>query len=426
MRKIILTGLVCTLGILFTVPGIAQKFYSLAEDDLNYPAFGQEIGFFDLGNCTNRVICADEIGISSTLIPWNNIFYLQRANQLWEIFDTTSCQQTGRIFVPIPTRFDIVYGFTVVDSSRFYVSGRDSFYRYKPLSNTYEIVSENIPSMKTKGLMFIQIIEIDSDYYGINSGQEIWRIDTNYLPNSTMIFDLNDIFSSDRYILSHTLTKVQTVCDSFRLITIIHDKHSNLQKSYFYELSWPDFDTTLICINEDQGVKGLLAIDNQPPYDNCDLVVDLDRDNSTGLEPIDYRSRYVCTSTNIPILDRDAYLYTRTGYDSIVLQLAGIVNTGQEYLSTPPTTDFIINGANTARVVIHNTTDRPIRDLSQYLQQVEYINSAIVPDAGIRNVTFDLYEEGFQAPTATAFIDLQPQTERAGPGDTLYLCEGST
>src|SRR5690606_24304368 len=273
--------------------------------------------------------------------------------------------------------------------------------------------------------VFTQLVEINSDYYGLNYGGEIWRIDTTYLPNSSFIINLRDFFPKERYWMHGSLSKVQTTCDSFRLITTM-SADPNSAVTYFYELSWPDFDTTRICVNEDQRVKWLLAIDDQPPYDNCDLVVDLDEDNSTGLSPVDYRSRYECSSRQIPIVDSDVYLYTRSGYDSLVLQLGGIKNPGEEYLSGPSSLDFVIEGNQTDRMVIRNTASLRIGLLSEYLSQVVYSNTSVVPVGGVRTVEFYLYEEGYQAPTATAYIDLEPHMERAGPGDTLYLCEGDS
>jgi len=57
----------------------------------------------------------------------------------------------------------------------------------------------------------------------------------------------------------------------------------------------------------------------------CDLLIDLDRDNSTGVYPYDYLdSTNYCTTVQAPICDSDVSIHTSAPLDSIVLTLSGV------------------------------------------------------------------------------------------------------
>ena len=65
----------------------------------------------------------------------------------------------------------------------------------------------------------------------------------------------------------------------------------------------------------------------------CELLMDLDRDNSTGVYPYDYLdSTFYCATVEAPICDPDVYIHSSAPLDSILLIISGIKEEGDEQL----------------------------------------------------------------------------------------------
>jgi hypothetical protein len=67
----------------------------------------------------------------------------------------------------------------------------------------------------------------------------------------------------------------------------------------------------------------------------CDLLLDLDRDNSSGVYPYDFDNKSIRCNPNqsTHIVDDDIYLHTAADLDSIVITLSGNTDGTQEMLS---------------------------------------------------------------------------------------------
>ncbi len=83
----------------------------------------------------------------------------------------------------------------------------------------------------------------------------------------------------------------------------------------------------------------------------CDLLLDLDRDNSTGVYPYDYfDSTSYCAALMAPIADQDLYIHTSASLDSVRLTISSILDPGQEMLTSinlPPGFSFIMRDDST-------------------------------------------------------------------------------
>lgn len=67
----------------------------------------------------------------------------------------------------------------------------------------------------------------------------------------------------------------------------------------------------------------------------CDLLLDLDRNNSSGLYPYNFKlDKWVCNKELYPICDTDVYLHTNLALDSIQFRLTGIKDPGLEFLTS--------------------------------------------------------------------------------------------
>ena len=78
----------------------------------------------------------------------------------------------------------------------------------------------------------------------------------------------------------------------------------------------------------------------------CDLLIDLDRNNSSGLFPYDYQaSASLCvTADETPLCDQDLYLHTSFPLDSVSICITGALNGVDEFIyTTGLPAGFILN-----------------------------------------------------------------------------------
>ncbi|MBK7700619.1 MAG: hypothetical protein IPJ39_18795 [Saprospiraceae bacterium] len=64
----------------------------------------------------------------------------------------------------------------------------------------------------------------------------------------------------------------------------------------------------------------------------CELLFDLDRDNSSGVYPYDFRNEgIVCNTSKVTsIVDKDVYLHTSADLDSIIITMSGDLDGASE------------------------------------------------------------------------------------------------
>jgi gliding motility-associated-like protein len=154
----------------------------------------------------------------------------------------------------------------------------------------------------------------------------------------------------------------------------------------------------------------------------CDLLIDLDRDNSTGVFPYDYLdSNEHCFNVEAPICEPDVYIHSSAPIDSIVLILSGIKDAGDERLtslSLPPEIIFSQRNDSTYVMVSDNPTDDSYKAA---LLALRYQHSGASRTPGPRMISlqgFNAIKEGITI-TATIHINGLPF---AGTDVTLLLC----
>lgn len=154
----------------------------------------------------------------------------------------------------------------------------------------------------------------------------------------------------------------------------------------------------------------------------CDLLIDLDRDNGTGVFPYDYLdSTEYCFNVEAPICDPDVYIHSSAPIDSIVLILSGIADPGDERLtslSLPPEILFAQRNDSTYVMVSDNPADDSYKAA---LLALRYQHSGASRTPGPRMISlqgFNAIKEGVII-TATVLINGLPF---AGTDVTLLLC----
>ncbi|MBK9743354.1 MAG: hypothetical protein IPO94_10515 [Saprospiraceae bacterium] len=129
-----------------------------------------------------------------------------------------------------------------------------------------------------------------------------------------MEIDLNDItqskvlFSDNNGAYFAKLITIPDLNDCKESVTYITRELNN--GSEIGILDFTDESFTYVCMNEGTGMASPLEFLASDP--ECELLFDLDRDNSSGVYPYDFRNEgIVChTSKATSIVDKDVYLHT--------------------------------------------------------------------------------------------------------------------
>ncbi len=126
----------------------------------------------------------------------------------------------------------------------------------------------------------------------------------------------------------------------------------------------------------------------------CDLLIDLDRDNSTGVYPYDYLdSTDYCTTVEASICDADIYIHTSSPLDSIVLIVSGIAEDGDEHLISsvlPAGVTMTQRNDSTYVLTSSNPTDSIYQEA---LRSIRYQHAGMQRTAGERRIVI----QGFNA-----------------------------
>ncbi len=155
----------------------------------------------------------------------------------------------------------------------------------------------------------------------------------------------------------------------------------------------------------------------------CDLLVDLDYDNSSGVYPYDYLdSTDYCTTLEAPICDPDVYIHTSAPLDSIVLIISGIQEPGDEQLimsGFPPGITFTQKNDSTFILISSDPADSIYQ---KALLAIRYQHTvALQRTPGPRKIVlqgFNAIKDGVLI-TATIHISGLPF---AGDDATLLIC----
>ncbi len=221
------------------------------------------------------------------------------------------------------------------------------------------------------------------------------------------VFDTNFILLDTIIMQKHIwgLTSISYGCDSIityaaHLNITTQDYANNVKDTTMY-ISRFDLETgnlTPVCnywMGENRANTQLTSplefLSSDP---ECDLLIDLDRDNSTGVYPYDYLdSTDYCTMVEAPICDGDIYIHTSSPLDSIVLIVSGIAEDGDEYLiSSVLPAGFTMTQRNDSTYVL--TSSNPTDSIYQEaLRSIRYQHAGLQRTAGERRIVI----QGFNA-----------------------------
>jgi gliding motility-associated-like protein len=159
---------------------------------------------------------------------------------------------------------------------------------------------------------------------------------------------------------------------------------------------------------------------------DCELVVDLDLDNSSGALVHDFFADSTCT-TPAALTDRDVQVYAQVGkIDSLRIRLyEGVLAPGQEHLTlASPPAGIRVSGSGTTELLLVNEGSASREAFEAAIQALRYENAA--PLAGMRRVRFVAYAGGDSSKVAVAHLPFGfGGGASAGQDTTLAVCRGA-
>ncbi len=343
---------------------------------------------------------------------------------------------------------EIIYEFPNFQSSDLAIHPNGTFYIVGNSSAVFSLVNINIISGETKsvnlpyndiaglvadiqGNLYLagrNIIKFDplnnqltnygplpSDYYcagdiTVNNGEYyITAYSDNLLKSAIIRLNLSDVSNSEilftddiKYFL-YSLASINESCGD--VTTYGWGSDTNL-----YDINFNTGEAQLVCSNEFYDFGGTSPSEFLASDPECDLLFDLDRDNSSGEFPYDFRNDAIlCTdSKSTNIVDSDVYLHTSAELDSIIITLSDDLDGASEALA------FSNNVPNAAltfasnRYILTLTGDLSDAAWLNALRDIQYSNTSATPSAGLRTITCTAYN-AIKSNQAQTFIRLGTQ-----------------
>ncbi len=163
---------------------------------------------------------------------------------------------------------------------------------------------------------------------------------------------------------------------------------------------------------------------------DCDYIIDLDGDNSTGALGLDYQVVHPCGENMSFIADEDVEVYIEGPFDSVVITLTGGIQDGTaeqlDYLGDIG--PFIVEGQGTTQITIINNGSTTAADLETALMNIIYDNTANPFTPGERQIEVQLFaSDGDVSDIAVAYVTIVgPIDYNFDLGPDVTLCEGET
>jgi len=248
-----------------------------------------------------------------------------------------------------------------------------------------------------------------------------------------ILVDINNPAASQEFM---TITPVDTLEPFFSIVSFAIDCDSIVTYAFgiavergvgivtrVYSLDFETKTTNFICSVPSGGMNGAASTLEFLASD-CELVVDLDLDNSSGALVHDFFVDTTCTSP-VVLTDTDVQVYAQVGVvDSMRIRLyEGVLAPGQEYLALAGVTSINVSGSGTTELRLVNTGSATLEDFEAAIQALRYVNDA--PSAGVRKIGFTAYAGGDSSKVAVAHVPFGFSGAGAGSDTTLGVCAGA-
>jgi len=156
---------------------------------------------------------------------------------------------------------------------------------------------------------------------------------------------------------------------------------------------------------------------NATPWEDCQRIIDLDEDDSSGAYGVDFMGDSLCIHTDLPIVDSDVYLQNEQALDSIVVYIEQ-AQTGQQLQLAMGNYDLQVYSDSRVSIVSNTTTS--LAEIEQALVSARYIDTAPYR-AGDVEIIFELWYRGVRGTAAISYLHI-PEMPYAGADVFLAFC----
>ena len=270
-------------------------------------------------------------------------------------------------------------------------AARNTLISYDYFADQYNNIGDLPPGMSAQGDMTFR----EGNLYLTTESHTIIQLDTDNPMNSIEIMTIPEEI---RPITG--LTTYPYRCDS--IITYAVQRLETTSILYIL-----DFDTqtfTEICtINYPIRSMASPIECKIPP---CEMYVDLDTDDSSEALHLDFQTANFCT-TPIAIADADVDVFSILPIDSILIELTGILNPGQEYLELLAADNMSVIGSGSTAITLINNGAASFEDFEVAIEAILFHNSAANINPGPREAVFQIFSDMYFSEISTSFIGLQ-------------------
>ncbi|MFM2393321.1 MAG: hypothetical protein RLZZ546_1303 [Bacteroidota bacterium] len=400
MKRIPLLLLII-LGICFPVS--SQKIYGLALG-ANGSQNTTDIVLLDIQTCQQDIICQIVSYNRSFTMAFNPkgecylLIYHPNSNDIWLAkYDLDNCK--------------------FIDSTKLLSYPNLSWIKFDYENNVYfadslkyNLQSKTFYTIPNSPYLFTYLNGIK---YGLEIYDNLYMRIKKYEKNDTTIVEQNVVDISKEKWLGLTSLNSETTCNNqFLYYSYLNYQKENMKLMKMNVLTKEKID---VCPNVGDLFQSICTKEEFLSSDpECDLLLDLDRDNSSGLFPYDYQSPPICFQASIPIADKDAFIRTSQdenfklpAVDSIEFILSGIKDLGYEglsYLGTNSLFDF--KKTNDSTFVLYTKTDVADSLMRQALTSVNYINNASAKSNGLRLVKVQAISDLKRSKQVIAYLNI--------------------
>ena len=289
-------------------------------------------------------------------------------------------------------------------------NGKKNIYRFDPVNEIFTDLGILPNGMEVIDFTFRNGKLFASGITGAISN--IMEIDLENINQSKILFsDMNGAYSAK-------LITIPNLEDCKDAVTYLSRWVDNGPEVGIFDFS--DGSFTQICLDEGNGMASPLEFLASDP--ECDLLFDLDRDNSSGVFPYDFRNEnIVCTEyKNTSIADDDLFLHTSADLDSIIIRLTGDVDGNSEGLTLDASLPDALLSYQNGRYILTLTGDRSDIAWRTALQAIRYSHTGSTISAGVRTLTITAYN-AIKSNQAQSFIRIGARPY-AGRDTTLLVC----
>ena len=194
---------------------------------------------------------------------------------------------------------------------------------------------------------------------------------------------------------------------------------------YFIDFELQEFMS--FCHDVRHGITGLQEF--LTPV--CDILLDLDCNDSSGATDSDYNAvEFDCLSNPVSVSDQDIIIRGDTSVEEMTIQLVVFLpDAPSEYLDVTGTVPGIdVTGIGSDLITLSNQGNATSRDFKDALGMIVYNNTSTLPTGGLRTVEVQFTtESGAMSNVATAFIEVvELPLIPVDIGPDQEICEGET